>query len=801
MRALILFLLSLLACSPSFALGIKEGIPHGFEQLATAKPSMLVVFYGGDILGTFPVHITPQQLVFDSPAAVTESIPALKDKAVTRQALAQPLPLNIDQLCTLKRVEHCGRLNPETVGIIYDEAHLSAELFVASSLLTEVDTRGERYLPVPKTADLSSVYGFRGAVNGSDIGTPVYTLSNNSTFSLGEKKLTTQTSATNQGVRFDQAALSAERNGTEASAGLLPSKPMQLISDRDIIGASYSTSRRTVLDTHKDEGNNILLYLPRQAFVSIYREGRLYSSRSYDAGNQQIDTSELPEGAYNLTLKIQEADGSTRTELRFFAKNLELPPPGSPTYYAQAGMIRKPAGSDSTIPQITGDPMVRVGSAYRLDDNLGVNSSVLGLRDRAITETGLFWVHSGLQLRGVGLVSTAGDLGAGASAFYTAPKLSATVDVRQVWLTNAPLPGYSDMSHSYMQASGNLAYAVDEKVTLGVRGSYSRQDASVASSSLGPYAEWRIWQAGERMLGVSAAGARTNNQTQGNILLNFSYRLGENGVSGTLGNGFGNQSQGQFGNVRAWHEHQNEAGEHVQLGGGVSGDRKTQTFGADAEWRNQIGQVNGSIQKNVGENNGLNYGGSFSVNAAQMSDDVFVGGAESDSSAVVIDTAGDVSGKLNVFVNNSPRSMVTIGDKRVIYLSPFHSYSIRVAPQGDALLDLDSAERKVTLYPGNVVRLHWDVRQQYVISAKLVAEDGAPLAGALLQDSLEVIETSALGRLQAEITHMDQLRFMLRDGSACAVTLPASTQTSPVHVYTQPLTCHVDTTQTVAPGL
>ena len=90
MRALILFLLSLLACSPSFALGIKEGIPHGFEQLATAKPSMLVVFYGGDILGTFPVHITPQQLVFDSPAGVSgEPFLRSKIRQLFRQALSQ----------------------------------------------------------------------------------------------------------------------------------------------------------------------------------------------------------------------------------------------------------------------------------------------------------------------------------------------------------------------------------------------------------------------------------------------------------------------------------------------------------------------------------------------------------------------------------------------------------------------------------------------------------------------------------------------------------------------------------------
>jgi len=76
----------------------------------------------------------------------------------------------------------------------------------------------------------------------------------------------------------------------------------------------------TVIDSQKTQGNDILVYLPRRSFVSIYRDDRLYSSRTYDAGNQLIDTSELPDGAYTILLRIQEANGTSRKKRAFLSR-------------------------------------------------------------------------------------------------------------------------------------------------------------------------------------------------------------------------------------------------------------------------------------------------------------------------------------------------------------------------------------------------------------------------------------------------------------------------------------------------
>lgn len=763
------------------------GAPEGFEQLDAPRATMIDLHYGGEPLGSFPAHTTPATVQFDDPSAIIAAIPAIKDKQAVHGVLAAPMPMHADRLCTQKRTEDCGELTPPVAGIIYNDSQLKGELFINPGMLAVVDANGKRYLPLPER-NFSSVYGFNGAVNGVDTNSPVYAVTNNSIFSVGEARLATQTTMGSEGLRFDTAAASVERNGWNATGGLFPSHAMQLMADRDIAGVSIATSRKTVIDSKKSEGNAIILFLPRQSFVSIYREGRLYSSRSYEAGNQQIDTSELPEGAYDITLKIQEADGTAREERRFFVKSFDLPPPGEPTYYAQAGVMRAPASEDSALPELTSEPMVNLGTVHRLTDSTAIGASVMGLSDRATVETSLQWMEESLQTRAVVLGSTKGDFGFGGSALYSDQRFSAAIDARHLWLSDTPLPGYDDVTTGFTQVSGTASYAVSDTVTLGLRGSYSQQDDSPTTSSIGPYAQWRIWQSGESMLGLSADAARLDGKTQGNVFLSFSYRFGQNGVSSTLGSAFGQNNNGPLGSARIWHEDATP-GNALRVGAGLSGDRANQAVTADADWRNQLGQFAGSVQKNFGTNSNFTYGGSFALGMAQANDDIRIGGTQGDGSAIMVDVSGDAKSDMTIYVNDMAQGTVKIGGRQVVYLSPFHIYHVRLVPVQPELLDYESSSRKVTLYPGNVAKLHWEVNKFYVVSARLQQPDGSPLVDALLEESRDEITTNSQGRLQAELSKPTHLTFTKADGGRCAVTLPQTAPVNGVLVYDRPLTC------------
>jgi hypothetical protein len=773
------------------AIEIASGPPQGFEQLEAPRPTAITVFYGGDMLGTFPAHFTPGSVQFDKPSDITALIPTLKHPQKIMTALSQPMPAHTDLLCTDKHTDACGLLKPDVAGIIFNENQLSAELFINADELLLVDKNAERFLPLPDQ-HFSSVYGFSGAVAGAAQQANNYTLTNTATFSEGEARLETQSTAANQGFRVDTFAGDVERNGWDTTAGLFRSQAMQLLSDRDIAGVSLETSTRTYLDDHKTEGNDIILYLPHHALVSIYREGRLYSSNAYDAGNQRIDASELPDGAYPITLRIQEADGTVREETRFFAKTQEIPPADKPVYYAQLGVIRQPASMDNTIPQLTGHPIARFGTVRRAGDNLGLNLGFLGTSDRVAMEDGIFWVGDGKKFGATALASTHGDYGVQANYLHYLNKFSASIDARKTWLSSTPMPGFEDQLHGYAQLSASLSYAVTNNVNVGARGSYSQQAASPTSTTYGPHAEWRIWQRNENTFGMTADVTRSNGRTDGAILFNLTIRMGEYGMTSSGGMGLVNSQTTPIANARVFHDDQTPDNA-LLLGAGVSTDNQQKVISSDANWRNHFGQLQGSVQDSFGRAGSLaSYGGNFNFNAAQLSDEVHMGGTQSEKSAVIIEANGDASAQdMKIFVNGTERSTVQVDTQQVLYLSPFNTYRIHISPATPGLFDYQAGDRKVTLYPGNVTKLSWDVNKFYVVAARIVTATGQPLNNAILQESHAQATTDENGRVQAELSAPKTLTFASADNhTTCSVQLPPNVKPiNGVLIYSDALPC------------
>jgi hypothetical protein len=803
-RATILLSLLLVTqiAAPAFAdMSVKGGAPEGFELLEAPRPTRITLYYGGQVIGSVAAHFSPGKISFDHPAEIIDKLPAVTDKAKVGATLGAPMDAHQDMLCTVKRVDNCGILAPEIAGVIFDEDALTAELFVNRDYLGIVDSNTDRYLPLPEQ-NFSTVAGFSGAINGSGNGPSSYTLTNSTVMALGEAKLTTQTTGSQAGLRFDTAAASIDRNGWNESGGLFRSHPMELLTDRDMAGVSYSTSMKTRLDDQKTRGNDVILYLPRRSYVSIYREGRLYSSQAYEAGNQRIDTSELPDGAYEITLKIQDSDGTTHEEKRFFAKTQDIPPSDQPTFYFDGGLIRKPAGTDSTAPQITDKPILRAGTVERIAQNAGLNVSVLGVEDRALAETGLIMVEPGMKVSATALTSTRGDLGIQASYLQMLGEdFSTSIDLRKTWMAKSPIPGFEDQSNNTTQASASANYMIDPDVSIGIRASYSEEtgysmvNGSMSgidqlSTSIGPYTEWKIWSAGDATLGLTIAAAHTDHQNEASSLLHFSYNFGNYNVSGAGGVSYADRTTGPVGNLRLAHT-DNTPGDIVTLGGGVSTGNRQQVLSSDADWQNSFGHVRGSLQDSLGHStSGVGYGGSFDVNATQLDDEIDIGGDQSGKSAVIVDVSGDADTTMKIFVNNVERSAVQMGDHQVVYLAPFHSYDIRIAPAKNALLDYESSNRRVTLYPGNVVKLHWDVNKFYVVSARIVTPDRKPLADAVLQESRAQVTTDRNGRMQAELSTPKRLSFTPQTGAACQVALPQDVKpVNGVLLYTKPLVC------------
>ena len=395
----------------------------------------------------------------------------------------------------------------------------------------------------------------------------------------------------------------------------------------------------------------------------------------------------------------------------------------------------------------------------------------------------------GAKLGATALASTRGDLGAQASYIQSLGDFNAAFDARKTWMNHVPIPGFEDLSSNLTQGSLTLNYALTADLGLGARASYSKENGQVATS-IGPYSEWRIWSQGEANLGLTVAAAHTDRQNQASALLHFSYSFGDYSLSGAGGISRDGARSGPVGNLRLMHTDM-VPGNSLILGGGMSTGNGQQVISSDADWQNDFGRVRGSLQQALGDrSSSFGYGGSFAFNATQLADEIHVGGDQNGRSAVIIETDGDAETTMKIFVNNVERSTVKVGGRQILYLMPFHSYDIRLAPRQNALLDYDSKNKRTTLYPGNVTKLQWSVNRFYVVSARIVTLDRAPLAEAILQESREQVITDRHGRLQAELGAPKTLTFAQHGGGSCQVTLPPEIKAvNGVLLYRDALTC------------
>ena len=100
---------------------------------------------------------------------------------------------------------------------------------------------------------------------------------------------------------------------------------------------------RAQIDTRLDRdevlGSPVVVYLDQRARVDVVRDGRVLYSAIYEAGNQAIDTSNLPDGSYDIILRIDEPGRPEREERRFFSKSRQIPSLGRTDFFVFGGLL------------------------------------------------------------------------------------------------------------------------------------------------------------------------------------------------------------------------------------------------------------------------------------------------------------------------------------------------------------------------------------------------------------------------------------------------------------------------------
>ncbi|WP_126176730.1 TcfC E-set like domain-containing protein [Tsuneonella rigui] len=774
--------------------------PAGFASLTAERTMVVDLYFGGARRGEARVDVTPGSIRFVDPRGVLSLLPSLESPDLVLDALSgHELPSNSELRCSLgSDPQTCGRMAPSVFSVIFDPDRFRVDIFLNPRFVSVQSRVEEQFLP--RAQGGPSLINSIGAVLSGQFGErkQYSSVFDQLILAEGDKRLRADVGyTTGQGFEADRVQVEWDRPGVRYSAGAMWSPGSELEGRRKFVGGGVESQIDTRLDKDTITGSPIVFYLEQRARVDVLREGRLLSSAIYEAGNQQIDSSNLPEGSYDITLHIEEPGRAPRDERRFFTKSRRIPSLGRTDFFLFGGVLID--DSRLGLSQSSDGVYFHGGVAIRASRNWAFGGSFeLGGRV-ASSELSATYLTSFAQVRAAAVANTDGTVG-GILQLASAgtSRLNFNFDLRRVMgdarhsSPAAPPVGESDdpaefagVRGSYSQLGGLVSYNLANLRFLGT-GFYREEAGHYPQYSISPALEWDVLRRGRLTLtvrGDMTVTERGNAGFAGMSLRLLGPRSTYSALAGARASSVDGDDRGD-GAVAAmsgsWSS--TVAGGDLSLGAGLEHQPKRENAILSGDFRHPGGSLSLDVaHTDVSGSDTTQYSMGFQTTLAAGGGRLQVAGKTTSESLLIAHIDGaEADDTFEVLVNEQPAGTLAGTRAVTLALPGYRSYRVRIRPTGERLLAYDSASRAVALYPGTVARVEWRAAPITIKVGRLVDADGSPVRGAVLTARGAWAETDDQGHFQIEAPDDVELTVALPDGTSFASILPTGRATSGV---------------------
>ncbi|MBX9705026.1 MAG: TcfC E-set like domain-containing protein, partial [Gammaproteobacteria bacterium] len=789
----------------------------GFEYLNQPVKTVVDVYYQNAFVMSVPATYTSNTIRFINVKPLVDKIPSIKNPVAIEQALTGDLPTHGALVCPGQPAPGCGILQPKVAGVIFDANHFRVDVFINPSLLSSSPTLNP-FLPL-SDAGFSAVSHFYGAANGitqtssgatnqeqnnygfravNDIGSHETML--HSELSYAQNTTNTslsefQVNEVDLGHYFDKEYV--------VRGGVLESQGNTFVGNQTFAGVYLGTTLDTLKTDTSAFGTPLQVFLPTPSYVSIYRDGRLLASQYYPAGNQTLDTSSLPGGAYQVVLQIRDAQGNVTQQTQFFSKTSDIPPLAFPQYYVSMGYLEKNQFAQTTeFPEFMNVPLMQVGYNKRIQSNWGISTGFVGTDEQGFGSAGLFFLEPFYQVNPQLLYGTDKEHGVGLSLQSSVNNFNAGLFGRRIWVPNSnqnatqaistledynqPINGFITTDQDSTQVNANVGYTLGTVYTA-LNGQLTKYDDTPSVYAYGPNVRFPIIQNNGTNVDMNFSFTRSSTDWQAlaQVIVYFtspswvsSGAVGYQKFRDTSGaNPSYNDNTGAIANINTYWQQLNAAQEGTILGVSGSTQPGQQAVGFNGNYTAPLGGVQANVQRNTGSTVSPNtqYAASFDTHYAYAGHHAAVGGSNyGDNTGVLIDVESPTPGdKFEVLANDQVVKVVKSGHPTPVFLTPFQTYQIRIKAVSPRFYEYSETPVTVTLYHGNFETLVWHTKQKVVVFGYVQTPDGKMLKNTLINGGVGVNATESDGSAQIEVYNdVQQLEAALPDGKPCTITLP-----------------------------
>jgi len=763
---------------------ISSGVPEGFDDLLEPQLALVDVYYNGQPIVSTIANYTLDWIEFEKPGDIILLLPDLKESHNILSVLEIRLPSNSELVCHFEFQQQCGFLEPIVAGIIFDESKFRVDLFVNPNHIQKRLVEIDKYLP-PSTSGFSFINSLSAVASGGEHVDDIHTIQLNSLLGYENYrlKMNLDNDSENQ-TRLDQLSFGYDFRDIAYEIGSFKSftQSSGFYTQRDFIGARVQTSLSSRTDLEQSTGSKLFVVLNEQSRIDVFKEGQLIDSRNYDAGNIQIDTRNFPNGAYDVELKITGISGREKSEIHFYSKTLRLPPLDENFYFLEFGFPEDLASRETShYPKAESHSVLRAGIVSRYSENLGLSASIVSNSNDFGGEFGSFLLADRFNFQNNFSLTQNGGLGSYYQLDFNYTNFIFSASYRKTSGEDNIEYGaeYELLSADSRQILLNVAVPLEQS-TINF---FARDSERIGVTDTKIYgASWRqnIYRGAGSLLDFSLDATRDDLETR--LLLGFNYRL----FSGKLNFNFSarhNQSQLRDDTMSQNHldslarlafNRQSESVGRLSNVLEVNRERDITNSRIQSELNNEHGYGRIELQQtNTKQDKRFAYTLNSQFNIVATSEQFAIGGNQRNAAGVMIDLESVESESLSfaVIINGVEYAKIDAGKSRFVALQPYQTYQIVLSPRGESMANFDNRPKKVTLYPGNIEHLAWDIHLVKVVIMQVLDVADQPIVNSRVVDFGEYAKTDDLGWIQLRVKTAGQLKFTDQNNQACFIDI------------------------------
>ncbi len=758
----------------------KPQVPPGFESLLEPQTTIVDIFYAGELIDSQLATFTNDEIQFSNPQQIIDKIPTLLDPEAVETALSGDIPTHVELVCYFNGQQNCGELEPSTAGVIYNEGVFRADLFINSQFLSVTSISHQKYLPA-SDGDWSWLQTINTAYSGSEQDdSDILSLNSGSTFAFRENRLQIISNYDNDGnYEIDTAVIRRDWRGKEYQAGYFRSNSgnFQFVGDAEMRGVRVASTLDTREDLRQSAGNSLQVFLRSRSEVSLFKDGRLLSSRIYDAGNQELDTSQLPGGAYDVTIQIRDAAGVVEEETRFYIKSSQLPPEDQALYFFEAGEL---LDTDNGLADGNGFSLVRAGYHSRFGDQFAYLAGISQVEDHSSLEIGGSFLSRYINIDFGGFAGNDDKRGARFDFRGNFYGVYFNGNYRRIWNDNFNPEDATDFTGE-SSTQGSLSLAT--QLPFGrfeLSGRYNRRATETIKTYTTHYEFPRV-RVGPSELYMGLQLSQENGNNAG--LFTVEIRASGDHVTAQFRPeyafqddtaGVDDYSNWHSSGVVSWSDRNIWEQQDLRLDLRARDQFDQQSIGAEMDLATQTGRLRLQAEQSEVEGRRITrYTGNGFTSFMMNSQHAKLGGRDQSQSALLINIEGQLNdAQFDVLINGNQRAIAKAGKITAINLRPYETYSVQLRQQGSSFVEFEQKAKQVTLYPGNVITLDWAVAELNIIFGRLLDQDGNPITNALIKGVSGLATTDDIGLFQAEIRNDVSHITVETLSQSCEIVIP-----------------------------